>query len=99
MRSQAESTVKKVPYPGRRRTVILSAEDSRSEAKASDELTIILQFLPWLAADTVASPSVTKEPGTELCLCKMISELSSPHFMFGSDTIYSLEILAQKTPS
>lgn len=81
------------------RTVILSAEDSRSETKGSDELTIILQFPPWLAADIVASPSVTEKPGTELCHCKMISDLSSPHFMFVSDTIYSLESLAQKTPS
>lgn len=81
------------------RTVILSAEDSRSETKASEELTIILQFPPWLTADIMASPSVTKTPGTELCHHKMITELSSPHFMFVSDTVYSLESLAHEIPS
>lgn len=81
------------------RTATLSAEDSRSETKASEELTIILQFPPWLAADIMASPSVTKTPDTELCHSKMISELSSPHFMSVSDTIYSLESLAHKIPS
>ena len=38
-----------------------------------DELTITPRFPMWLAADIVALPSVTKEPGTELCHCKMIS--------------------------